>query len=76
MKKLKKLIDRLEKLNIKTTYLGNYPWIYLDTVNDKKVSEKFQGNHGFTVAFQSIKREGQINFTDIKEIFKIIRKYK
>lgn len=67
---------RLRRIGIVVTLLGNYPWIYLDTVNGKKVKEKFEGNHGFTVAFLPLRPDEQLKFTNITEIFKIIRKYK
>ena len=71
---LRKLHRRLLAINIVTTYIGNYPWVYLDTVNKKRVKEKFMAEHGFTVATVSI--GGKIELTDTKKIFEIIRKYK
>ena len=71
---LHKLHRRLLAINIVTTYIGNYPWVYLDTVNKKRVKEKFMAEHGFTVATVSI--GGKIELTDTKKIFQIIRKYK
>ena len=76
MDKLDIFIKRLEKLGIKVELFGNYPWIYLDKVNGNKVTEKYLGNHGFTIMFTPIKLEQTYEFTDISEIFKIIRKYK
>ena len=70
--KLSVFISRLQKLGIETTYAGNIPWIYLDTICGKKVTERFQANHGFTVGYL-----GNMGFTfsDIKEIFSLLRKY-
>lgn len=66
-------VRRLAKVGIKVTFIGNYPWIYLDTVNDRKVHGTFQGEHGFTVFFKAI-RPGQVDtMTDIPTIFKKIR---
>ncbi len=76
MGKLKIFIKRLNKIGIDIKLVGNYPWLYLDTVNGKKVTEKFEANHGFTIAFSPIRPNQELNFTDISEIFKIIRKYK
>ena len=73
--KLKNLKTRLSKINIDIEYLANYPWIYIDTINNKKVTEKFNGNHGFTIAFLPIKLGENLHFTDISEIFKLIRNY-
>lgn len=69
-------INRLKKIGITVELVGNYPWIYLHKVNGKRVTERFQANHGFTIAFHPIRKSQLFKFTDLKEIFKIIRKYK
>ena len=71
MKKIDIFVKRLEKIGITVTLIGNYPWIYINQINGQIVTEKFEGNHGFTIAFLSKDTE----FTDIGEIFKLIRKY-
>lgn len=63
--------NRLKKLNINVEFMGNIPWIYLHTINGKRVTERFHAEHGFTVAFLN----NGVKFTDIGEIFKVIRKY-
>ena len=68
-------VRRLEKIGIDITLIGNVPWIYLNSINGKVVKEKFQGNHGFTIAFYPIRKDQELQFTDIGEIFKLIRKY-
>ena len=73
--KLTSFIDRMKKLNINIKLVGNYPWVYIDEINNKRVTETFQANHGFTIAFLPIKADKQIELTDIGEIFKLIRKY-
>lgn len=73
MNEIDKFIQRLKKLGITVEIFANYPWIYIDTINGKRVTEKFQGNHGFTVFFLQIK--GGVRVTDTGEIFKLIRKY-
>jgi len=70
---MEKFIKRLKRVHIEVKLFGNYPWIYLDEINGKKVTEKFESDHGFTVAF--LTKEG-VKFTDITEIFNLIRKYK
>ena len=78
MKQLDKIsvfIDRLQKVGVEVKLGGNYPWIYIDYINGKRVTETFQANHGFTLAFTPIKKEQEIEFTDITEIFKLIREY-
>ena len=76
LSKITVLHERLKKIRIDTIFTGNYPWIYIDRINDKKVTEKFMGNHGFTVAFLPVRIEDKMKFTDITEIFKLLRKYR
>jgi hypothetical protein len=73
--KLKVFVDRMQKININIKLVGNYPWIYIDEINGKRVAEKFEGNHGFTIAFLPVRADRELEFTDISEIFKLIRKY-
>jgi uncharacterized membrane protein len=73
--KLKVFVDRMQKININIKLVGNYPWIYIDEINGKRVTEKFEGNHGFTIAFLPVRSDRELAFTDISEIFKLIRKY-
>jgi hypothetical protein len=68
-------IERLKKIGIEVELVGNYPWIYIDKINGKRVTERFEGNHGFTIAFLPIRNDQEMEFTDISEIFKLIRKY-
>lgn len=72
---LTKFVDRLHNINIHLELVGNYPWIYIDKINGKKVTEKFQGNHGFTISFLPIRLNQKMKLTDNTEIFKLIRKY-
>lgn len=72
---IKSFVDRLAKIGIDVKLSANYPWIYLDYINGKRVTEKFEASHGFTIIFYPIKEGQQKEFTDIKEIFKLIRKY-
>ena len=72
---IKSFVERLKKLGIEVELFGNYPWIYLDRINGKRVTEKFEGNHGFTIMFSPIREGQEVKFTDISEIFKLIRKY-
>lgn len=72
---LKAFVERMQRIGIEIKLAGNYPWIYLDEINGKRVTETFEGNHGFTIAFLPIRSDQQMKFTDIYEIFKLIRKY-
>ena len=73
--KLTVFINRMQKLGIKIELAGNFPWIYIDKINGKRVTEKYLGNHGFTVMFLPIKLGQTHEFTNIGKIFKLIRKY-
>lgn len=68
---------RLKKIGIETEFVGNYPWIYLDKVNGKKVEGKFHGNHGFTAFFLNIDMKTNkvipYKFSDMKAVFKKVR---
>ena len=72
------LIERLNKIGIDIKLVGNYPWIYLETVNGNIIKEEdfFYGNHGFTIAFLPMSEREKIEITDIKKTFEVIRKYK
>lgn len=72
---IKKFVDRMEKLGIDVKLVNNYPWIYLTSINGIPVRENFKSNHGFTLAFHLLSGKG-VKFTDLDEIFKLIRKYK
>lgn len=75
MNDLKVFTNRMKRIGINLELVGNYPWIYLDKINGIKVQEKFHSEHYFTIAFTSVKFDGEIKLTDLKEIFKLIRKY-
>lgn len=69
---LGRFMGRMERLGIKIELIGNFPWIYVEKINGKRVTERFHGNHGFTIAFSTNEKK----LTDIKEVFKLIRKYR
>jgi len=74
--KLKVFIERLKKLGIEVKLSGNFPWIYINEINGVRVTERFEANHGFTVMFFPGRNDSPPSeFTDITEIFKLIRKY-
>ena len=76
MNKITNFVERLQKIGINVKLAGNFPWIYLTEINGKRVTEKFQSDHGFTIAFFPIRLDQKLELTDITEIFKLIRKYK
>ena len=74
--KLDVFVKRLKKIGIDVKLSGNFPWIYLDEINGKRVTERFAGYHGFTVMFLPGRNDSPpSDFTDITEIFKLLRKY-
>ena len=74
--KIKVFVDRLKKIGIEVKLMGNYPWVYIDEICGLKVKERFEGNHGFTLIFLPSRLDSPPSeFTDITEIFKLIRKY-
>lgn len=75
MNKLDTFINRLHKIGIDIKLINNFPWIYLSEINNVMVTELFKANHGFTIAFLPIRKDQELQFTDITEIFKLIRKY-
>lgn len=76
MQKLDTFVERLEKIGINLELFSSIPWIYINKVNGNQVTETFQSEHGFTIGFHPIRMGQEFKFTDIKEIIKIIRKYK
>ncbi|RKX82189.1 MAG: hypothetical protein DRP57_10370 [Spirochaetes bacterium] len=73
---INKFVERLKAIGIEVTLTGNYPWIYLNTVNGNRVKETFRANHGFTAFTLVGTGKGTYSITDRREIFKIIRKYR
>ena len=72
---MEKFKRRLARVGIDVEFAGNYPWVYLYSINGRVVRERYLGDHGFTVGFLPI-REGQsFCFTDLGVIFDLIRKY-
>ena len=72
---LDKLVIRLKKIGIDVKLAGNYPWVYLDEVDGKRVDEIFWSEHYFCIGFMNYKL-GTFRFNEFSEIFKVIRKYK
>ena len=75
MDKIDTFMRRMGRIGIDLRLSLNYPWIYLTKVNGKMVKETFQAFHGFTIAFMPIRKDQELQFTDIKRIFELIRKY-
>lgn len=70
---------RMEKIGIKIQLVGNYPWIYLDSVNGNRIKKEdyYLANHGFTIGWSGIKIDSKPHLIEDRDlIFKMIRKYR
>lgn len=74
MKNITSFIGRMNKIGIKIELASNFPWIYIESINGKTVTEKYKANHGFTLAYMNLSSSGT-TFEDLGEVFKLIRKY-
>jgi hypothetical protein len=66
-------VARLKKIGIEVGLVGNYPWIYLDTVNGKRVHGTFEADHGFTCFWSPVRRDQKEHISDIGVVFAKIR---
>ena len=65
---------RLKKIGIEIECFMNVPWIYLDKVNGKRVTETYRAEHGFTAFWYPISDlDTKVEFSDRREVFKLIR---
>ena len=77
MNKLNILLERLKKIGINVTVFSNYPWIYIDRINGKRVLEKFRSEHAFTIGYHPIRVGDEVKLVnETEKIFEIIRKYR
>lgn len=76
LQSLDTFIERMKKIGIDIKLSINYPWIYIRSINGKQVTETYQSEHGFVIGYHPIKFGEQLKFTNIKEIFQLIRKYR
>ena len=76
MEQLEIFIARLKKININLDLVANYPWIYIDKINGKKVKETHQSEHGFVIGYHPIKPDQHFQFSTIEEIFWLLKHYK
>ena len=72
---LDKFVNRLKKIGIDVKLAGNFPWVYLDEVDGKRVNEVYWSEHYFCIGFMNYQL-GTFRFNEFSEIFKVIRKYK
>ena len=76
MEKLEIFIGRMKRIGINIELVGNYPWIYLNKINGKRVIETFDSDHGFVIGYSPIKPGQHFDFKDTKVLFELLKKYK
>lgn len=74
MIKLTTFLNRLSKIGISLQCSLNYPWVYVEKINDTFITEKYGSEHGWVLGF--ITKNDDFYCEHSKEIFKLIRKYK
>lgn len=67
--------NRLNSIGIDIELVVNYPLVYITKINGNSVNDKYNSEHCFTLAYLPIRDNQEIQFIDLKEIFKLIRKY-
>jgi hypothetical protein len=70
---LNTFVRRLAKIGIRIELAANYPWIYLDKVNGKRVHGTFYANHGWTAFMLPARLDAPVRFTDRKAVFEKVR---
>lgn len=68
---MNRMVDRLKVIGITLELRGNYPWVYLHTVNGNKVTGRYRARHGWTIFIGQ--QDGTYKITDRREVFKKIR---
>ena len=71
-------VRRMKRIGIELQLFGNYPWIYLDSVNGNRIMKEdyYHANHGFTIGWYGIKLGSVPHLIEDRDlIFKMIRKY-
>lgn len=66
-------MKRMNSIGIKLECSSNYPWIYLDSVNGMRVTEKRFSEHKFTLGIET---DGKMFHENLKDVFVLLRKYK
>ncbi len=69
----------MRKIGIDLQLVGNFPWIYLDSVNGNKIKREdfVNANHGFNIGWTGVRIGTEPHLIeDLDLIFKMIRKYR
>ena len=70
MDNLKDFIDTFTSEGIHISCVSNYPWIYLQSVNENFIREKRNSDHGYVIGIYNFK--GEIIIKDKEEISQFI----
>lgn len=72
MTTINSFVNRLSKIGVDVHLVSNYPWVYLDGVNGKKIKEKFKANHGYCIGYypKFDQSERRTIFNKIRDILK------
>lgn len=74
MIKLTTFLHRLSKIGISLHVSMNYPWVYVYKINETFIKEKYGSERGWVLGF--ITKNDDFYYGNLKEIFKLLRKYK
>jgi len=75
MNVVERFIKRTSKLGIEIKLSANLPWIYIHSINGKRVTERFHAEHGFTAFWYPVKLDQDYAFSNRREVFKLVRTY-
>lgn len=77
MEKLKIFVQRMKKIGIDIQINGNYPWVYIDSINGNKIKEQdfYNSDYGYTVAFLPVRPTEKLELLDVDKTINLIRKY-
>lgn len=75
MLEIQTFIRRMMKLGYKVELWFNYPWIYIEKINGNIVTEKNFSDHGWTLCLYPTMINSKVNFINLSQTIKLIRKY-
>lgn len=70
---VEQFIRRMKSIGFDLNCSMNYPWIYIDSINGIRVTEKRYSEHGYTVGLGT---DENFFLKGLKETFELLRKYK
>lgn len=76
MRELDIFVNRLKKIGINITLISNFPLVYINTINNNIVREKFHSEHGFVLCYLPIRANQKLQYTNLSHTFNLIRLYR